>query len=122
MQVTMRDIWNSSNSFAELLNAKGLTAGVAIKIARMAKAVANELEILNGRRTKFLEDLGVKQENGTYQLDPSSENWDAFVIELDALFTIEVELEGISKVDIPAAIEIRPQVMLDLEPFIGVRG
>jgi len=118
----MRDIWNSSNSFAELLNAKGLTAGVAIKIARMAKAVANELEILNGRRTKFLEDLGVKQENGTYQLDPSSENWDAFVIELDALFTIEVELEGISKVDIPAAIEIRPQVMLDLEPFIGVRG
>ena len=120
MRVTMEAVFIARPSFGQLLNAKGMKSGDAIKVARMAKQVINEYGLLNDRRNKILNDLGKKQPNGTYSISEEHENWDVFQKEITDLLKLEIDIPLIEKITIPGDIEISPQALLDLEPFIDV--
>lgn len=92
VKVKLIDIVNSREALSNLMNEK-LPMVVSYKLAKIFKAVAPELDILEQQRQKMIRDLGepIDEEDGAWRV--KRENESKFQKEFELLLKEEVELD-----------------------------
>ena len=95
-----------------------MPVGASLRIARIARKVDAEAQLIEAERGKLILKYGEPGENGQTVLKQDSPNWPAFVADLNALLAQEVEIE-FEPVELPATLEVQPGDIIVLEKFLA---
>ncbi|MBL0320311.1 MAG: hypothetical protein IPP74_13625 [Alphaproteobacteria bacterium] len=90
MELRLKALAESEHGLVELNNCK-LPARTSFKVAKVINIIAKEIELFNQAKIKKAEELGDKQDDGTYKI--REENIDKFRKEIDELLNTKVDLE-----------------------------
>jgi len=117
LKATIGDILNAGEHLKGLTQLS-LPAATSLKVARLARRVAEEFQLAVQERNKLIVKYGEDVEGQTKVL-PTSKRWPEFVGELNSLLEQEIDL-GMEQVKLPDDIEITPAALIALEPFITI--
>lgn len=115
---TNGQLFNLQTALKELANVD-VPARVGIKIARLIRTVAHEIDPITQVRDKLILKYGAKDEKGSMSVSSNSEHWDEFLAEINALMsqTTDVTFE---KVALPEDVKVDVKTLVALEPFLTI--
>ena len=124
MKVKNKIIFGSQPALAKLV-LLSLPIKTSYEIAKLAKELKQNLELLNITRDKAIKRYG-KQDETTKEvvLKPNTEEMTKFLEEFNALLEEEVEISS-PKIKLPLKVDdkdfqLEPSVIIALEPFIDL--
>ena len=132
MRVTNGEIYGGKEAIGKLLQMT-LPVKASYQVAKLATKMNEQVLVIDQVRNGLIKTYG-KEENGQVTIDPQTENFSKFIIELNELFAEEVELKVV-RVELPTTIreqcdrceaviekplQVEPTVLLALEKFIEV--
>lgn len=116
MKITIKQILNARETLSRLAE-KALPVKQSYRLAKLVKAVNDELAIYNSERIKLCEKYGTaNKEKGIYEFQ--GENAEKAGADLDVLQSQEVELD-VKPIDI-SDLELSASDIINIEPFIEV--
>lgn len=116
MKTTIEKILDVRETLSRLAE-KALPVKQSYRLAKLVKAVNNELSIYEGERIKLCEKYGtLDKDNGVYKFE--GENREKFNADINVLLSQEVELD-VKPIDI-SNLELSAQDIINIEPFIEV--
>lgn len=115
---TNGELFNLQEPLKQLANVD-VPARVGIRIARLIRAIAREIEPINEVRNKLILKYGGRDEKGGLSVGADSPNFAQFVEEHDALMkgTTEVEFDIVA---LPEDVKVDVKVLVALEPFLTI--
>lgn len=116
MTLTLGQLKNSEQALVALSNCT-LPIGLAYKISKVLKFIANELTLLEEARQKLVQKYGVETDGNVVVTE---ENINKFVEELNPLLSEEVDVpfEPISISALPETVNLSPLQLTQLSFFI----
>ena len=116
MKTTIEKILDAREVLSRLAE-KALPVKQSYRLAKLVKAVNDELSIYEGERIKLCEEYGtLDKDNGVYKFE--GENREKFNADINVLLSQEVELD-VKPIDI-SNLELSAQDIINIEPFIEV--
>lgn len=116
MKTSIKQILNARETLSRLAE-KALPVKQSYRLAKLIKAVNNELSIYEGERVKLCEKYGtLNKEKRIYEFE--DEAYKSFEADINVLQSQEVELD-IKLIDI-SDLEFSAQDIISIEPFIEV--
>lgn len=114
MKTTIKSILNATDTLSRLAE-KALPVRQSYRLAKLVKAVNDELSIYEGERIKLCEKYGtLNKEAKKYDINDT----DGFYRDSAVLLSQEVELD-VKPIDI-SGLELSAQDIINIEPFIEV--
>ena len=122
-QMVIKDILNSMEALNKLNNAHGMSSVVAFRIGKNIKAIESEVKVFDDVRTKLLEELANKDENGEPIINKETNNYDIpqdqlqkIIQEIDNLQNeeISIDIKKVSIEDISQA-GLSPKELMSIE-------
>ena len=126
--ITYLDIWKSQAALSHLVNVKQqgkngpepLCASVSIKIARLAKMIRSEMDLLTPIHTGLVEKYGEENpETKRKSVQQGSIAYDSFMLEFTEALKQEIPWD-LDLVKLPGDALIDPAIFIDMEPFIDI--
>ncbi len=117
MRLKNLDIFCSKEPLQRLMEQE-LPVKYAIQVARLAKKLEPEMAVIEQQRNGLIIKYGTLKDN-SYNINPDSEKWDAFVKDHDELMDLETEVI-FSKAQIPDSISIPVKDLMFLDEFIEI--
>lgn len=93
-----------------------LPVGTGLQLARLARKIAAEAQIITGERDKLIIKYGEQNEKG-YSIKPDSPNWPSYIRDVQALFSQEVEIDA-QPIKLPETLEVPAADVIALEQFL----
>lgn len=116
MKTTIEKILDAREILSRLA-VKALPVKQSYRLAKLVKAVNDELSVYDGERIKLCEKYGtLDKDNGVYKFE--GENREKFNADINVLLSQEVELD-VKPIDI-SNLELSAQDIISIEPFIEV--
>lgn len=116
MKISIKQILNARETLSRLAE-KTLPVKQSYRLAKLIKAVNDELSIYEGERIKLCEKYGtLNKEKRIYEFE--DETYKSFETDINVLQSQEVELD-IKLIDI-SDLELSAQEIISIEPFIEV--
>jgi len=121
--MVIKDILNSMEALNKLNNAHGMSSVVAFRIGKNIKAIESEVKVFDDVRTKLLEELANKDENGEPIINKETNNYDIpqdqlqkIIQEIDNLQNeeISIDIKKVSIEDISQA-GLSPKELMSIE-------
>jgi hypothetical protein len=123
MKTTLGTIYSAKASLDALLSfaEDKLAARVSYKIAKLAKKLYGEFDIIEKQRVDLIKKYGTEDEaTKNFSVDPNSDAMKDFAEEFNALLIEEVELDT-KPVEIPEDAKIAPRILFDMIDFLTVK-
>lgn len=92
MAIPVSSVFSSKDSWGRLVSCR-MKPGLALKLSRYAKKVAEEFELVQAKRNEIIVANGEKGEGGQVSVKPTSPGWDAFLQDMTELMGSPTELE-----------------------------
>ena len=120
MKLTNAEIFNAKEPLRQLGNCK-LPVVASLALVKLGTKIMEHLKPIEQVRDGLIKTHGSVNPEipGAIAINPGDENWEKFVVEYDELMAQEVEIV-ITKVALPATLEIEPAVLMALEKFITI--
>ena len=121
--MVIKDILDSMEALNKLNNAHGMSSVVAFRIGKNIKAIKGEVKVFDDVRTKLLEELANKDENGKPIIDKDTNQYDVPADKLEALKKeikklqnekIKVDIKKLSLDDVEKA-DLSPRELMSIE-------
>ncbi len=116
MKITINQFLKADNTLARLAG-QPLPVKQSYRLARLIKAISNEIQIYDGERIKLCEKYGtLNKDKNIYEFDENNrEKFDADIRVLQGQ-TIDLDVKPIDISDL----ELSAQDIINIEPFIEV--
>lgn len=118
--LTLGDIFLLNQPITDLINmepAPPVRAG--IKIARLARTLAEEYNLINTERNKLIQKHGEPVEGGGVSVSEKSDAWAEFAKELQELFEQQTTIK-FEKVSLPPSLVVPAKTIVALVDFLEV--
>ena len=116
MKTTIKQILNARETLSRL-SEKALPVKQSYRLAKLVKAVDDEINVYDGERIKLCEKYGtLNKEKHIYEF--KDEEYKSFETDINVLQSQEVELD-VKPIDI-SDLELSAQDIINIEPFIEV--
>ena len=116
MKTSIKQILNARETLSRLAG-QTLPVKQSYRLAKLVKAVNDELSVYEGERIKLCEKYGtLDKDNGVYKFE--GENREKFNADINVLLSQEVELD-VKPIDI-SNLELSAQDIINIEPLIEV--
>lgn len=117
MKTKLKTIVNAREAVGRLAG-QALPVSVSYRVAKLVKAMNEELRVYEAERVKVCEKCGTLNEaEGKYIINKGEE----FNRELSSLLDMQVEL-NVEKVTLPETLNITPHDIIALEEFVQIEG
>lgn len=111
------EIWQAKAALDEIMK-EPWPVKTAYGLAKLARRVGEAVQSIDRVRVGLVTQYGSPQENGQVGIMPGHDNWEQFVTAYNELMNEEDAIECARVVLPDVSIEVKPSVLMALDPFI----